>query len=283
MGRIIPARAGSTVFAALRDLLGQDHPRSRGVDSVADVDQPYQHGSSPLARGRPAGGWGVLFRPVDHPRSRGVDLVGAAIAISGVRIIPARAGSTPYGAPRSRASRDHPRSRGVDALWGAEKPGLAGSSPLARGRLRAAQANYKYFADHPRSRGVDFYYRTTPHRTLGSSPLARGRRVHVQVQAPLTRIIPARAGSTARSSVAKAWRRDHPRSRGVDPVGLVADVFGGGSSPLARGRPRQPAGPRRDHRIIPARAGSTHSFSSQALARKDHPRSRGVDDAMPEA
>ena len=76
-----------------------------------------------------------------------------------------------------------------------------------------------------------------------------------------------------RSSPAGA---DHPRSRGVYPLGVVTVQSPLGSSPLARGLP-----PRRHPmstmtRIIPARAGFTQRLAERLPARRDHPRSRGV-------
>ena len=90
--RIIPARAGFTVYHAPPVGYPADHPRSRGVyDNPAPVSGGIS-GSSPLARG------------LLHLRDERAYLLG---------IIPARAGFTsshpswPPGAP------DHPRSRGV--------------------------------------------------------------------------------------------------------------------------------------------------------------------------
>ena len=49
-----------------------------------------------------------------------------------------------------------------------------------------------------------------------------------------------------------------------------------GSSPLARGLLHPPVPRRREHGIIPARAGFTSSEKSQRHQHPDHPRSRGV-------
>ena len=49
--RIIPARAGFTIFSFLPGWSGWDHPRSRGVYLVADCFGKLVSGSSPLARG----------------------------------------------------------------------------------------------------------------------------------------------------------------------------------------------------------------------------------------
>ena len=92
----------------------------------------------------------------------------------------------------------------------------------------------------------------------GSSPLARGL--------PDRRIRRVDDG------------QDHPRSRGVYRQFVPHPGQHVGSSPLARGLPNQPTEPRRDERIIPARAGFTWRCRRRAAARPDHPRSRGVYD-----
>ena len=110
----------------------------------------------------------------------------------------------------------------------------------------------------------------------GSSPLARGLPGHEPGENPGVRIIPARAGFTDHIPCIQVRSGDHPRSRGVyGDDGEIRDVAYG-SSPLARGLldtalPGQAPG-----RIIPARAGFTHSSFLGRLFATDHPRSRGV-------
>ena len=69
---------------------------------------------------------------------------------------------------------------------------------------------------------------------------------------------------------------DHPRSRGVYPCEPPRWATTKGSSPLARGLPRQRAHHSETGRIIPARAGFTGKASRRASRAMDHPRSRGV-------
>ena len=71
----------------------------------------------------------------------------------------------------------------------------------------------------------------------GSSPLARGLQEPQNEHHPQGRIIPARAGFTARRHDGASENGDHPRSRGVYQGQISADVNTG--------------------RIIPARAGFT--------------------------
>ena len=109
---IIPARAGFTPAWSARPCEGWDHPRSRGVYPRQRHLGGRQLGSSPLARG--------LRDARHHGRGCG-------------RIIPARAGFTPFPPPGSTSSPDHPRSRGVYARRPGLNPAPKGSSPLARG------------------------------------------------------------------------------------------------------------------------------------------------------
>ena len=90
----------------------EDHPRSRGVYLHKATEDFINDGSSPLARG-------LLALRGD--------------AGGGCRIIPARAGFTPYEWDVEVDRRDHPRSRGVYFLMGMEDSRAEGSSPLARG------------------------------------------------------------------------------------------------------------------------------------------------------
>ena len=151
-----------------------------------------------------------------------------------------------------------------------------GSSPLARGLLAGRRRRWRRPGiiparagfttgtpepcgpqqDHPRSRGV--YGHRRAHRILcaGSSPLARGLRMGGGALGPAPRIIPARAGFTARVTCAPASARDHPRSRGVYMPSRAGSVSCLGSSPLARG------------------LRSRDDWIETILV--DHPRSRGV-------
>ena len=89
---IIPARAGFTSRTPARAVAAEDHPRSRGVYLRLDFQSRSHVGSSPLARGLPS-----------H----------CSAVAAGSGIIPARAGFTGGGAPRTGRPSDHPRSRGV--------------------------------------------------------------------------------------------------------------------------------------------------------------------------
>ena len=171
-----------------------------------------------------------------------------------------------------------------------------GSSPLARGlqlpagpvarcpRIIPARAGFTVtqgrdrspWADHPRSRGV--YTPSVLHHTacVGSSPLARGLLRRVGAAPPSRRIIPARAGFTARRAAIRPGGPDHPRSRGVYHCLVPFCLPDTGSSPLARGLRRRECLGWRQARIIPARAGFTFLLGGLLSCPPDHPRSRGV-------
>jgi len=181
----------------------------------------------------------------------------AARYFLGVRITPARAGST--GQPRSPRSRgaDHPRSRGEHAIRLPGDGAACGSPPLARGapgsgrqkstRHRITPARAGSTADRPSSSA-----RPADH------PRSRGE--HAQPEtggAPVGRITPARAGSTRDGWRPAAACTDHPRSRGEHVVNGSVAHWSGGSPPLARGALTTPRLLTGQFRITPARAGST--------------------------
>ena len=252
---IIPARAGFTSPPGPICPTPSDHPRSRGVYSTSEGRSPAGPGSSPLARGLLGGAGG-------RPRPGG--------------IIPARAGFTPLGLAGRRPPPDHPRSRGVygDRKWSMR--GSRGSSPLARGLpgpvaghggdvgIIPARAGFtplcrgcrREVRDHPRSRGVYHIATLSLPAGNGSSPLARGLQGPLLALGRRLGIIPARAGFTGRPRRPAGRRRDHPRSRGVYFDDRVVASGGDG--------------------IIPARAGFTWDGRGMTTGARDHPRSRGV-------
>ena len=192
---IIPARAGFTPGSVRPPAGAADHPRSRGVYPRRSRAGPPPGGSSPLARGLRDGPGGGAVED---------------------RIIPARAGFTPWCAASPSRTADHPRSRGVYRTRVSASGPSNGSSPLARGllaslrrgrpsaRIIPARAGFTTPScrptgttrDHPRSRGVYETILSKGYPARGSSPLARGLRYKPRSWAGYTRIIPARAGFT---------------------------------------------------------------------------------------
>ena len=90
------------------------------------------------------------------------------------------------------------------------------------------------------------------------------------------RIIPAHAGFTPSTTGAATGWSDHPRMRGVYGDALGHQPRTSGSSPRARGLPRQNVRAAGVLRIIPACAGFTPGPTSPRRPDPDHPRMRGV-------
>ena len=171
---------------------------------------------------------------------------------------------------------DHPRSRGVykgDRKW--QEIGY-GSSPLARGLQIVLTVPKVTWGIIPARAGFTLGGWRSCRLRRGSSPLARGLQPFGLAVADTIGIIPARAGFTLESTLILAPVMDHPRSRGV--YALLADSLASavGSSPLARGLPRNRIRLAMQQRIIPARAGFTGRCGRSTAAAGDHPRSRGV-------
>ena len=229
--RLIPAHAGKTRPMPSGTRAPRAHPRSRGEN--AGIRQPARpfSGSSPLSRGK-------------HPTPpRGVGERG---------LIPAHAGKTRgpgYGMrvgqapPRSREenssdpwrrqrSRAPPHSRGENPKVVVFDNLMDGSSPLTRGkpiRVLAVRGDLGLIPAHtgktgtgcpssphpwahPHSRGENAISMIKESQTAGSSPLTRGKLVHHRHDGLRARLIPAHAGKTASTCIARLRGRAHPRS-----------------------------------------------------------------------
>ena len=272
--RLIPAHAGKTLLRALGAGACAAHPRSRGENSWGRGVHPRQGGSSPLTRGKRAQAQqGHLH----------------------VRLIPAHAGKTgrPYlGLPRPQA---HPRSRGENRTEDLLVLLQLGSSPLTRGKRLRALSNkelqglipahagktlsacrcYAGSPAHPRSRGENEGTVDKELSSKGSSPLTRGKRTTHSVPRKEHGLIPAHAGKTTPHTDHTPHTRAHPRSRGENSLVYPATESCSGSSPLTRGKRRDPVRPRVLGRLIPAHAGKTPRAHARASSSRAHPRSRG--------
>ena len=109
----------------------------------------------------------------------------------------------------------------------------------------------------------------------GSSPLARGTPVTLTHLGFRARLIPARAGNTNVSTPVTAQIRAHPRSRGEHITGSLLYLIVLGSSPLARGTPKDSGEGEFRAGLIPARAGNTLHPGIFLNSYRAHPRSRG--------
>ena len=230
-----------------------DHPRACGANVSGLMETWCRVGSSPRVRGKQIYKLGVFTCS---------------------RIIPARAGQTSSRDPPPGFRPEHPRACGANGVAPNTDHMPIGSSPRVRGKhrasgetaaqvriipARAGQTTRPTQArqpapDHPRACGANSFFLSSHVLGFGSSPRVRGKRV-VRVPGRLpARIIPARAGQTARRCRAAPERPDHPRACG-------ANAAIGGVSSL---------------RIIPARAGQTHSRQPSSRRLSDHPRACGA-------
>ncbi len=193
---LIPAHAGKTWTGSPQRPSSWAHPRSRGENSLDTRRWPWDHGSSPLTRGKPK-------------------LVHCYVTVAG--LIPAHAGKTSAAAASCCVLRAHPRSRGENGCGRARACSALGSSPLTRGKLgdsepsREARGLIPAHAGktmpprsprrlaraHPRSRGENNLCPNPSFAYGGSSPLTRGKRSGLVYWAAQQRLIPAHAGKTA--------------------------------------------------------------------------------------
>ena len=172
-GGIIPAHAGFTWVASIDKAVERDHPRTRGVYVSISALIVFTAGSSPHTRGlrfadsAPATHSGIIpahagftcqyysccCQCSDHPRTRGVYGV-----CGGDSRVPA--GSSPHtrGLPRA-GSAPSPNCRIIPAhagftIWGLPKTPRAGDHPRTRGVYFSSMMMTTVVLDHPRTRGV---------------------------------------------------------------------------------------------------------------------------------
>ena len=234
--RIIPADAGSTVFASVRNCGHRDHPRGCGEHRAKDSIKALLQGSSPRMRGAP---WCESLQSCKPG------------------IIPADAGSTQIGRVRHTRTRDHPRGCGEHKDTNSIELKGAGSSPRMRGALTLGQQGCLEHGiipadagstrswpttrwrteDHPRGCGEHFRRLNQSDRYPGSSPRMRGAHTRGTGRAHPDGIIPADAGSTVMSLIALSPWRDHPRGCGEHTCGSDTESRYKGSSPRMRGAP----------------------------------------------
>ena len=110
---LIPAHAGKTRGTGASRPGAGAHPRSRGENSMLKDRLRYEDGSSPLTRGKQAGGLPPL---------------------GAVGLIPAHAGKTLGRHQDLDQQRAHPRSRGENGFPQYRSVPGTGSSPLTRGK-----------------------------------------------------------------------------------------------------------------------------------------------------
>ena len=211
--RLIPARAGKTT-QYLRPLHWfPAHPRAGGENQVAGNVVLTVDGSSPRGRGK--------RRNHNH-------------AVSATGLIPARAGKTERNACYGPRMPAHPRAGGENVTGVRRMSATHGSSPRGRGKqagyrgrvrrrgLIPARAGKTFRAlspasrpwAHPRAGGENDGACNTVHGSSGSSPRGRGKLRSRAAALRASRLIPARAGKTSRTSASHAAPRAHPRAGG---------------------------------------------------------------------
>ena len=216
-------------------------------------------------------------------------------------IIPAHAGFTMFWRRCWCLRGDHPRTRGVYSAVHPTCPLTFGSSPHTRG-LRAGELGLEgedgiipahagftrrprrsrwRGRDHPRTRGVYDSKRPGTSSISGSSPHTRGLRAAGWWTTSVTGIIPAHAGFTPGRASPGRRTTDHPRTRGVYGRSDDGREMALGSSPHTRGLPTSASPHPPLPRIIPAHAGFTTAPTPPTASSPDHPRTRGVYDAVP--
>ena len=90
--------------------------------------------------------------------------------------------------------------------------------------------------DHPRACGKNYEMMRKRCAELGSPPRMREEYHTFGLLPKIDRITPAHAGRIMISMVTAAWRTDHPRACGKNPLGAVATVTGDGITPAHAGR-----------------------------------------------
>ena len=177
--RIIPAYAGSTTpLSKTWTARGGSSPHTRG----ARPPHPHEIQERPIIpayAGSTTGCYGCRWRARDHPRIRGEHLAEAhRLGLSG--------GSSPHtrGAPAARRNRP-------------QNPGII---PAYAGSTLSAPCAMPVPPDHPRIRGEHGAVGEYSLRRRGSSPHTRGAPSTSTYSPPPSRIIPAYAGSTPRST-----------------------------------------------------------------------------------
>ncbi len=230
-------------------------------------------------RGRHGAGRPVPARTGPPPHARGRLRVGTAVGgRHGTN--PARAGKTRTRSRRTSGFADHPRTRGEDGIVAISVVVDRGPPPHARGRrTRSAPRPLRAWTTPARA-GEDSSDHSPSSSNPGPPPHARGRPPVHPGRLARVRTTPARAGKTPAPWATGAGRRDHPRTRGEDIVGMFVAAGTVGPSPHARGRLGVESDLGAADRTTPARAGKTRPRRRARPVCSDHPRTRGEDSVI---
>ena len=177
-----------------------------------------------------------------------------------------------------------PRARGARVVTIA-LTGFLGIIPACAGSTAPRADRVLMSRDHPRVRGEHAVLAGGDQVGGGSSPRARGARGKRHDGDTRRGIIPACAGSTARSRMVRPARRDHPRVRGEHSLASPRRSRHQGSSPRARGAHAAPYPPggagdhprvRGEHSIAPCTRTTTWGSSPRARGARLRDRYRSV-------
>ena len=272
--RFIPAWAGNTLRLPVESLVQSVHPRVGGEHFSSDINQAIFSGSSPRGRGTQSTGNKQLIGP---------------------RFIPAWAGNTWSTIEAAMIRTVHPRVGGEHPTTYTQRFGRFGSSPRGRGTRifadliresgrfipawagntgRAVELRL-LFSVHPRVGGEHFLGAAQIQTVDGSSPRGRGTRFNRIGRCRGRRFIPAWAGNTRRRPVVLIAVAVHPRVGGEHPSIVQQYLRYSGSSPRGRGTPSRLPGLSKRQRFIPAWAGNTWEYSTDAERVQVHPRVGG--------
>ena len=211
--RFIPAHAGKTGGPATHWTGTWIHPRACGENDATPRQWGRLAGSSPRMRGKQ---WASRY----------------AAWASG--FIPAHAGKTRRGWPRTRGRRVHPprmRGKPEHVCGGAPRGGFIpahagktcpGSTPLSLRRV------------HPHACGENHGDWDVRPRGFGSSPRMRGKRDCGGCRPPGCGFIPAHAGKTSPHGASGRGTWVHPRACGENPPKPARPPWYVGSSPRMR-------------------------------------------------
>jgi hypothetical protein len=238
--RSIPAHAGNTWSGALRTrsraVHPRVHPRARGEHMVGGSFSNSAFGSSPRTRGTCS----------DFDTVRLLHRFTRANAWNTAT----RQGSAPY-RPLD------PRARGAQLVFYRLSRVANGSAPHARGTPGDVVEHALGNRPIPARAGEHRFCDRCRRDDAGSSPRTRGTRAAAEANRRPCRFIPAHAGNDKELACARSQATAHPRTRGEHTRCGSRCSHGAGSSPHARGTPRQRRQPDVLPWFIPEHAGNT--------------------------
>ena len=148
-------------------------------------------------------------------------------------------------------------------------------SPACAGNTSTKSPREPHTPDQPRVRGEHLRSGRRVSQRAGSAPRARGTRAIPSAWSAFSRISPACAGNTSKTTPLRQTLPDQPRVRGEHSVGHADQVERDGSAPRARGTRRGERGGGQFVRISPACAGNTAGTLRAPGTSPDQPRVRG--------